>query len=641
MNRFFAISLSVLITCGATVYGENIVMSPRGKFAIHFAVRDTEKIKGGLFWSVKCCGETILEESRLGFTLDDAPSLMDNFKIVSVARGSQNKTWKPVYGEASEYKDHYNELRVTVKDGQTPPRILTLDFRAYDEGVAYRVIFPKQKAFEKLTISSENTQFRLTGDHKAWITRNGQGRYSTKQLSELNPKHDYERPFMMKTEAGRYIAIAEAGNLDFPRMRIGLDKSASHAVKSRLSGSAVIQTPHTTPWRLVMSESTPGEILEHSYMFLNLSPPCKLAKTAWIKPGKQMRDVTITKKGGCAIVDFAAVAGLDYVEIDAGWYGDERNDAVDATTVTPSRSRGGFTEQDLHDLIAYAKSKGIGVIVYVNRRHLEKQIDQILPLYEKWGIAGMKFGFVNTGPQEWTQWLHDSMRKAGEFHMIVDVHDEYRPTGIERTYPNWMTSEGIQGNEGKPVPKVDIDNAFLRSLCGPADFTMCWQASSLKMSWAHQMAASIIYYSPLQTLYWYDEPKKFSGDEEYLAFFRALPTVWDEKNVIQGEIGEFITVARRKGDSWFVGTMNAIKHREAQIPLTFLDPGRKYTATIYADPTPEVEVEIDPSPRGKGNPESKKLKITIMDVTADTIIHADMANNGGQAIHITPTAKPQ
>jgi len=615
---------------------QKTTISPNGELAVHFSVKDSPSVKGGLFWKIDYKGNTVMLDSQLGFTLKDAAALDGGFKILKVTTDKHDSTWKPVYGEASEYRNHYNETKVTLQDSQTPPRILTLTFRAYDEGIAYRTTFPKQTAFTELTVKSENTQFRFAGDHQAWITRNAQGTYEQKPLSKLNPKHAYERPFVMKTTSGTYLSVLEAGLIDFPRMRVGLDKRAPHAVVSRLSSPATIKTPYNTPWRVLMVATTPSELLQRNYLLLNLSPPNRIGNTSWIKPGKQMRDVTITKKGGKSMIDLAERLGLDYVEIDAGWYGDERKEESDPKTVTPSRSRGGFTQQDLIDVIAYGKSKGLGVIVYVNRRHLEQQLDEILPLYKKWGIAGLKYGFVQVGSQEWTAWLHDAVAKAAKYQMIVDAHDEYRPTGAERTFPNFLTMEGIRGNEAKPTPKQDLDTAFLRAMCGPSDFTMCWHSTSLKMSWPHQMAASVVYYSPLQTLYWYDQPKQFTGKENYLAFFRALPTVWDQKHVIQGEIGEFITIARRKGDSWFVGTMNAVKPRKTDIPLTFLTPGRKYTATIYSDDPSVLNVPIDPSGKGKGNTESKKLVITTMIVTSKTVIHATMANNGGQAIHLVP-----
>jgi len=618
--------------------------SPNRKLAVHFSIKDSisskksKESKDLLFWKITLDGKTVMEDSRLGFTLKDSPALEGGFKIKKIEKIQRDSQWKPVYGEQSVIRDHYNDLLVTVQDSQSPPRTLVLNFRAYDEGIAYRTTFPKQKAFESITIESENTQFQFTGDHSAWVTTATQGKYNKLPLSKLKPKREYERPFVMKSATGIYLSVLEAGNLDFARMRVTLDPRAPHSVKSQLTGTPVVKAPYSTPWRVLMVAHSPSELLERNYLLLNLSPPNQLADTSWIKPGKQMRDVTITKKGGTAIIDLAAKLGLDYVEIDAGWYGDERTDASDPKTVTPSRTRGGFTKQDLLDVAAYAKSKDVGLIVYVNGRHLEQQLDLILPLYKKWGIVGMKFGFVQVGTQEWTKWLHDSIALAAKYQMIVDVHDRYRPTGIERTIPNFLTAEGIRGNEAKPTPKQDLDTAFLRGMCGPSDFTMCWHADSLKMSWPHQMAASIVYYSPLQTLYWYDEPKKFTGDEKYLSFFRALPTVWDEKKVLHGEIGEFITVARRRGDDWFVGSMNAVKSRKIDIPLTFLKPNTNYKATIYSDDPSVLNVTIHPESKGKGmgNPESKKLVITTIDVTSESVISANMANNGGHAIHIVP-----
>ncbi len=306
---------------GAGAERESSIVSPNGDFSINFSVKDTNRVKGGMFWKVDYKGKTVMEDSQLGFTLQDAPSLEAGFEIIWIEQTEHDSTWEPVCGEQAEIRDHYNQLQVTVEDHQSPPRRMILTFRAYDEGAAVQVTFPKQEAFTELTIQSEQTQFRFAGDHLAWTTRHAQGKYEKRPLSSLNPKHEYERPFVMKTEDGGYLAILEAGLLDYARMRIGLDKRVPHAVVSRLSGSATITTPYSTPWRVVMAASSPGKLLQRNYLLLNLSPPCKLADASWIKPGKQMRDVTISTAGSKAIVDFADKLGLDYLEIDAGWYG--------------------------------------------------------------------------------------------------------------------------------------------------------------------------------------------------------------------------------------------------------------------------------------------------------------------------------
>ena len=597
---------------------EMAVSSPNGDFKVQFLVKDS----GKLFRKVQYKGKPMLLDSGIEFMVKDGSPLADNFRVLNVQKSTNDSSWRPLYGEQEEIRDHYAQMKITVEDALYRRMVLT--FRAYDEGVAERVTFPQQKAFEQLTILAELTQFRFAGDHKAWLTQTAQGAYETRPISKMDVMRKYERPFVMKAADGTYFSILEAGSVDYARTKIGLDSRVPYAVVSRLGGPVRFRTPYSTPWRLVMAAPNPSALLQRSYMLPNLSPLCRVDDVSWIKPGKQMRDMSITKEGSFAIIDLAEKLGLDYLEIDAGWYGDERKMKSDATTVTPSRSRGTFTKKDLLDVISHARSKGLGVILYVNRRALEQQIDELLPLFRKWGVAGIKFGFVNVGPQEWTKWLHDSIAKCAEYEIVVDVHDEYRPTGTERTYPNFLTAEGIRGNEEKPTAKMDLDTAFLRSMCGPADFTMCWHAESLKLSWAHQMAAAMVYYGPLQTLYWYDPASSFSGDEPYLQYFRDLPTTWDQKVVIQGEIGKFITMARRKGNAWFVGSMNAVKQRQIKIPLSFLDPNKKYTATIYSDTDP------------KGATNSKSLEIKTMPVTSKTVISADMANNGGQAIYIAP-----
>ena len=597
------------------------VVSPNGALRMVFSTSVNEE--DGLFWQVYFQQKEVMKPSRLGFELEGMAALSNGFKVIKVERMAYGKTWKPPFGEASSFKDHYNEMSITLQEKQAPLRQLVLHFRAYDEGVAFRTTFPKQAKMKSCKILRENTSFSFVGDHQAWVTERAQGGYKTVRLSKLNPKKEYERPFVMKTDSGLYLAVLEAGLLDYSRSLISREKEVPFGLITTLSGPATISFPYSTPWRVLMVGKTPGELLQHNYLLLNLSPKNRLDDTSWIKPGKQCREYTLTTKNSKAMVDFLAANGLDYLELDTGWYGEERNEKHDATTPTRATYFSRFGSYDFHEILQYAKSKNIGVVLYVNRIHMRKQLDEILPLYKKWGIAGIKIGFVDVGSQEATTWLHETIRKCAKYHLFVDVHDEYRPTGIERTYPNFLTSEGVKGNEGNgPTPKQNVENTFIRCLCGPTDFTMAWHNKRVKLTWAHQMASAVIYYSPLQTIFWSDRADTFTGKEPYLKYFTALPTVWDEKRVIQGEIGEFITIARRKGTDWFVGTMNANKQRQLTIPLSFLAPGEKYTATIYFDTDP-----ADPS-------QMKSVQIKTIDVTAESVIKADMANNGGQAIWI-------
>jgi alpha-glucosidase len=262
-------------------------------------------------------------------------------------------------------------------------------------------------------------------------------------------KKDCERPLVIEVGDGAFAAVAEAGLVEYARMRLSPDPRQAHSLVSSLASEVRAAGLLTTPWRVIMLGRTPGQLLEQNYLIMNLNEPCAMEDTSWIRPGKVIREVTLTTTGGMACVDFAAEHNLQYVEFDAGWYGHEYSDQSDARTISvdPKRSKGPL---DLHAVIEYAKQRDIGIIVYVNRRALERQLDEILPLYEKWGIKGVKYGFVQVGPQKWTAWLHEAVRKAADHHLMVDVHDEYRPTGYSRTYPNLMTQEGIAGDETAP-----------------------------------------------------------------------------------------------------------------------------------------------------------------------------------------------
>jgi alpha-glucosidase len=275
-------------------------------------------------------------------------------------------------------------------------------------------------------------------------------------------------------------------------------------------------------------------------------------------------------------IDFCAQFGIEYVELDAGWYGPEGKMESDARRVSPERD---FTMQEV---CAYAQSKGIGVWLYVNQRALARQIDELLPLYHQWGVKGIKFGFVQVGSQHWTAWLHQAVAKCAEYELMVDIHDEYRPTGLSRSLPNLLTQEGIRGNEEMPDATHNTLLPFTRFLCGPGDYTLCYFDRRLKTTRAHQLAMAAVYYSPLQFLFWYDQPFTDGWDSEELDFWRNCPTVFDESIALDGRPGEFIIQARRRGNDWYVGALNNNEARTVQVPTDFLPKG-KYAVEIYHD----------------------------------------------------------
>jgi len=641
MRSRLRVALITLIVTGIPMTCTALeIRSPDGHLVVTFEIKDFGDAVGCPYYRVEYKGRPVLAESRLGLDLEGA-GLSEGLALVEHTAGRHDSTWKPVCGERAEIRDRYNQVIIELKQTKAPNRILHVTLRAYDEGIAFCYTLPKQPGLDSVRITRENSEFRFHADHATWATYSAQGLYEKVTLSQIKP--GCERPLVVQVAEDLYAALAEARLVDYARMKFAPLAGVPHGLEGRLDGEVVygkgagrvegVPPSHrgqdardtellTTPWRVVMVAESPGRLLENSFIILNLNEPCAIRDTAWIKPGKVIREVSLTTAGGKACVDFAVKRGLQYVEYDAGWYGHEYDPNSDATTVTldPKRSKGPL---DLHEVIRYAEERGIGVIVYVNRRALEKQLDELLPLYRKWGIKGIKFGFVNVGSQQWTRWLHDAIRKCAEYRFMVDVHDEYRMTGFSRTYPNLMTVEGIRGDETKPTNEQTLTYAFTRMIAGQADNAVCWNDPRVvqNSTYAYQLAKPVVLFSPWQFLFWYDRPAAVEDTPE-LEFYNHLPTTWDDTRVLHGRIGAYAVVARRKGEQWFIGCMNAEEPRTFDVPLGFLEAGRRYTAHIYSD---------DPAVATRTH-----IKIERLAVGRDASLKVALPARGGQAIRIEP-----
>jgi len=600
--------------------------SPDGKIVVRFDLKTTDKEKGVPVYSITYERRPVLTESRLGFLFRDVALLRD-FEIAKQTARSVNTQWKPIAGQRETIPDHYNEvvLELLTSKGTWKARQMNVTFRAYDEGVAFSYHFPKEHNGRVIDIVCEKTEFTFSADHAAWVVYGAQDYYDQSEmpLSKIKRDDGAELPLTVKVEQNLYASISGARCTDYARTKLRRSAVSEttlevvlDAAKTRegyvVNGEVIGTAPFTTPWRVIMIAPSPGKLLEQNYIIQNLNDPCALADTSWTKPGKVLR-TGHSNSSGTAGIDFAVKRNLQYIEFDAGWYGPESDPSSDARAVEPSRQK----SFNLQDVIAYGKERGIGVILYVNHIAMEKQLDDILPLYEKWGVKGVKYGFVHVGSQYWTKFTHEAIRKAADHHLMVDIHDNFRSGGYERTYPNLMTVEGIGGNEAMPTPKHNSILPFTRYLAGPADYTPCWSHQRLKNTKPHQMAISTIYYSPWQFLYWYSEPKNVP-DEPALAYWDKLPTTWDETRVLQGEIGKRAVIARRKSSEWFIG---AIAPVDGKFPMNFkfLPAGKKFAAKIYLDAAGSSEVSI----------EEKTIDST-------SVINADILPNGGMAIHLTP-----
>ncbi|HVT82895.1 MAG TPA: glycoside hydrolase family 97 N-terminal domain-containing protein [Phycisphaerae bacterium] len=630
------------------------IRSPDGRVVITFDIRDFDGLKACPVYSVSFKGQPVIAPSRLGLAIQGAP-LREHLQLLKQTPGSHDERWKPPYGERAEYRDHYNELVVELKESAAPGRLLNLTLRAYDEGAAFNYALPAQPGLDQVVITAEETEFRLAADNNVWTSATAQGIHTRAPISALATRPataaspartpprvsdgrtdpGFERPLTIEVSPDTCAAIAEARQIRYPRMKLLPMAAGSRGLISTLAEPAVQSLPMTSPWRVVMLADSPARLLEHDYLLLNLNDPCAIADTSWIKPGKAIRETTLSTRGAKSLIDFASKHSIQFIEFDAGWYGPEAQQSSDArkVAVSPDRSQGGL---DLTDVIQYGRDRGVGVILYVNRIALRRDLDDLLPLYKQWGVKGIKFGFVDVGSQEATAWLYSAVQKCAAAGIMVDIHDEYRPTGWSRTYPNLLTQEGIGGDETTPANATTLSNLFTRSLAGAADNTHCYfdaRVDSRMGSHAFQLAKTVCIYSPWQFLFWYDRalvtgtpaPNNVLLEVPEMEFFSALPTVWDDTQVLRGDIGEDAVIARRSAANWFVGIMNANTPRTLEVPLNFLDRDRPYIATLYTD-DPKVDTRTH-------------VRIEKFTVRSTTTLRFPCSATGGAAVRLAPATE--
>ncbi len=629
--KFIYLLAAALILASCTDKTNVEVASPDGNVKFTFYSETDEGENESQGFSLEAGKRSILLPSLIQINTGSIDEETD-YKVISTERTSITNSWINNFGERKDIPDNYNQVKIFMKSKDLRMNVI---IRAYNEGVAFAYEYPSQDGKDSIIITDEKIIYRFPSDYNAWSAARAQAPYSRVSLSQI--ENGCERPLVIEYDTTLTIALAEAKLIDFARMKFEPDTSGGISIRSRLGSEVKMPLPFQSPWRVVMIGKNPGDLLEKNYLILNLNDPCAIDDVSWIRPGKALREVTLTNVGARAAIDFTSSHNMQYVEFDAGWYGPENNDGSDARAVNldPARSKGPL---DLKEIITYANSKNIGILLYVNRRALEKQLDELLPIYKKWGIAGIKFGFVQVGTQEATAWLHDAIKKVASYQMVADVHDEYRPTGFSRTYPNFLTMEGIRGDEESPTNSHTLITMFTRMLAGQGDNTICYYNERVdnKMgSHASQLAKAVCIFSPLQFVYWYDKASpslnkddglwgttNYIGDEPELEFFNNVPTVWDNTKVLHAKIGEYGVIARRKGEEWFIGGINGEEARSLEIKFSFLNPGVRYSAKVYSD---------DPTVKTRTN-----VRIESIEIDSKTILPVSLDSNNGIALHVVP-----
>lgn len=655
-------------------------------------------------YSVYFNNQQVIKKSKLGIVLSGNDALSKDFELIGTDKKQVDEGWKPVWGEVSHIRNHYEQATIHLKQQRTN-RLMNLIFRVFEDGVGFRYEFPKQAGLKYFTVTDELTEFNLTGDHKTfWIPADydtNEYEYTTSKLSDIDiwkvskaatdiavrvapDQYAVQTPLMMKTAGGLYINLHEAALVNYPAMQLHVDRS-TYKLSARLvpdadGNKAYLHAPCHTPWRTIIVSDKAADILA-SKMILNLNDPSKIQNTSWIKPmkfvgvwwemqtGKSTWNYansadTLTANGKLIpngthgantanvkrYIDFAAKNGIQGILVEGwntgweDWFGNWKENVF--SFVTP------YPDFDVSAITKYAASKGVKMIMHNetsgSATDYERQMDTAFRFMKKFGYPAVKTGYVGKiiprGEHHDGAWMINHYirvaQKAANYHVMLDAHEPVRPTGLQRTYPNWMASEAGRGNEYNAFsdgnkPSHETIMPFTRLMGGPMDYTpgifkiKGYSATvpnrQVHTTLAKQLALYITMYSPLQMAA--DLPENYEKHMDAFQFIKDVAVDWDDTKIIEAEPGEYITIARKeKGKgNWFAGAITNENNREAIIPLSFLAKGKTYVATIYADAD---------NAGWKENPEA--YKIQKLKVTSATRLTINLAKGGGAAISIKP-----
>lgn len=616
--KIVAAAMLLPIFAGAAFADTLTLKSPDGRNVATFARSGKE-----LTYSLTVDGNPAILPSRAGLDIDNRTwemalgkrdlaqpdCWMDLMEVDSVTyHASHDSVWHPLYGERSTVRDRYNSATLHLSRHDKSKYRLDVQVRAYDEGLAFRYFFPEHPAAIFHKVTEDLTDYTFPEGTMAWSEEWAQAFFKHSAVDSI--VRPVERALTLELPDGKWLAITDADVDDWCLTKYVARKDRKNTLRSVMYSPVDIVTYYATPWRVIITGDTPGELLENNDIIQNLNPAAQ-GDFAWVKPGKIMRETTITTEGAFKVIDFCAEHNIPYMLFDWLWYVPCTSHDGDATKVVK--------KLDMPRVVEYANEKGIGIWLYVNQHALMKQQKELLPLLKKWGIKGIKSGFVQYASHRWATWLHDLVRDAAANGLMMNIHDEFRPSGFSRTYPNLLTQEGICGNEEWPDATHNVTLPFTRMINGAADYTICYFDKRLRNTHAHQLAASIVFYSPLQTILWYDTPSRYNGEPE-VEWFENLETVFDDTRVLEGYPGKSVTIARRKGSDWWVGTMTNNDAAVREIDFSFLEPGAKYEARIYSD-DPKVET-------------ATKVKCSRKTVKKGDRMKLDLLPKGGAAIHL-------
>jgi len=603
---------------------EHRVASPDGKLIV--VVSDDH----GLRYRLAVDGQAVVTDSRLGLEFQDGTKLGSDATVIGVEQGRHEGFWENRFGPRRQVRDCWQELRLTLDARGSGHRTFGLIVRAYDDGVAFRYDLPEASGLGNFVLTNELTEFRFAGDYRCWAGGESgcaENQYPETRLSAIpagKPGQPFQSvlPLLVETPAG-YVAVAESDLLDWAGMSVtgtgSPDIVTTLARRSDGKGLVVSSVPRVSPWRVLMIGRWPAGLV-NSDLIANLATPSRIGDDSWVRPGACAWDAwwtginpfdadpqhtAVLARGTTEshkeYIDFAASMGWPYQLMDWFWYKNMTSYDKELHS-TPNAALADFTqsapEVDVPGLVRYAKARNVRLLIWAHSLDVETfGIEKTLAYLAAQGLAGVKIDFLNSQSQETVQWCERVLTTAAKLHLLIDFHGTYKPTGLARTYPNFITQEGVLGNEynklggAKCTPLHTATLPFTRGLLGPMDFPpggfLNRAPKDFKTTFpaevmgtrARQLAMTVIYPSPLTVLC--DSPKNYRS-QPGVEFLRALPTVWDETVVLAGEVGRSIALARRSGDRWYLAAMNGTDATALEVPLAFLGEG-KWTLRSFAD----------------------------------------------------------
>lgn len=665
---------------------EQLVTSPSGEVKVIFSLTADKQPSYRVYFK----DSPVIETSTLGFDFKDAPSLSKGMRVDSVLSNEFNETWELPWGEQRLVKNHYNEMKVFLSEKKSPNRHFAVTYRVYDDGIGFRYEFPQQESMGDVTITDENTQFKLTGDHLCWWEPGDwdiyEHLYNTTSFSKIDatkkrnhrdlaqtyiPENAVNTPVTMKTSQGLYLSFHEAAVNNYAGVTLKVD-TVNYSMTTELVGNdsgvkVVTKTPFNTPWRMIQLAEKPGDLIE-SRLILNLNEPNKLGDVSWFKPtkyvgiwwemhlGKSSWDMASGKHGATTAnakryIDFAAKNNIGALLVEGWntgwehWIGfDDREGVFDFVTPYP--------DYNLKEVVEYGRKKGVDLIMHHETSSAvttyDKQLDTAFALISSLNLHMVKTGYVGKiipkGEYHHGQWMVNHYRRvlevAAKHKVAVDVHEPFMATGERRTYPNFVSQEGFRGQEfnawssdgGNPPEHLAII-PFTCLLAGPMDYTPGIFNTKLKPykpnnqvnnTLAQQLALYVVIYSPIQMAA--DLPENYENHPAF-QFIRDVGVNWEQTRVLNGEVGDYVTIARqeRGTNRWFIGAVTDENSRELSVKLDFLEPGKKYSATLYLD-APDAHWDKNPS----------AYEIKKMEVDSSTELNLYIAPGGGAAISLFP-----